>query len=41
MDASFRIIQLEGDEGECIASAEDWPNNKDGIDKFYRHQSQA
>jgi hypothetical protein len=41
MDTSFRIIQLEGDEGECISSAEDWPNNKDGIDKFYRHQSRA
>jgi hypothetical protein len=41
MDASFHIIQLEGDEGEFIASAEDWPNSKDGIDKFYRHQSRA
>jgi hypothetical protein len=41
MDTSFRIIQLEGDEGECISSAEDWPNNKDGIDTFYRHQSCA
>jgi hypothetical protein len=41
MDTSFCIIHLEGDEGECISSAEDWPNNKDGIDKFYRHQSRA
>jgi hypothetical protein len=41
MDASFRIIQLEGGEGECIASTEDWPNNKNGIDKFYRHWSRA
>jgi hypothetical protein len=41
MYTSFRIIQLEGDEGECISSAEDWTNNKDGIDKFYRHQSRA
>jgi hypothetical protein len=41
MDMSFCIIQLEGDEGECISSAEDWPNNKDGIDKFYGHQSRA
>jgi hypothetical protein len=41
MDARFRIIQLEGDEGECIALAEDWPNNKDGIDKFYRHWIRA
>jgi hypothetical protein len=37
MDSSFRIMQLEGDGGECVASAEDLPNNKDGIDKFYRH----
>jgi hypothetical protein len=29
MDANFHSIQLEGDEGECIASAEDWPNNKE------------
>jgi hypothetical protein len=41
MDARFRIIQLEGDEGEFIASAEDWPKNKDGIDRFYRHKSRA
>jgi hypothetical protein len=41
MDMSFHIIQLEGNEGECISSAEDWPNNKDGINKFYRHQSRA
>jgi hypothetical protein len=41
MDTSLRIIQLEGDEGECISSAEGWPNNKDGIDKFYRHQSRS
>jgi hypothetical protein len=41
MDSSFRIMQLEGDGGECVASAEDWPNNKDGIDKFYRHWTGA
>jgi hypothetical protein len=41
MDTSFRIIQLEGNEGECISSAEDLPNNKDGIDKFDRNQSRA
>jgi hypothetical protein len=41
MDTSFRIIQLKGDEGECISSAEDWPNNKDGIDNFYRHRIRA
>jgi hypothetical protein len=41
MDTSFCIVQLEGDEGECISYAEYWPNNKDGIDKFYRHQSRA
>jgi hypothetical protein len=41
MDVNFCIIQLEGDEGECIASAEDWPNNKFGINKFYRHQIRA
>jgi hypothetical protein len=41
MDTSFRIIQLKGDEGECISSAEDWPNDKDGIDKFYNHHSRA
>jgi hypothetical protein len=41
MDSSFRIMPLEGEGGECITSAEDWPNTKDGIDKFYRHRSRA
>jgi hypothetical protein len=37
MDSSFRIMPLKGEGDECIASAEDWPNTKDGIDKLYRH----
>jgi hypothetical protein len=41
MDSSFRIVKLEGNGGECVASVEDWPNNKDGIDKLYRHWSRA
>jgi hypothetical protein len=32
-------LKVEG--GECIASAEDWPNTKDGIDKLYHQWSQA
>jgi hypothetical protein len=34
-------MPLEGEGGECISSAEDWPNTKDDIDKFYRHWSRA
>jgi hypothetical protein len=41
MDSSFRIMPLKGDGGECISSAEDWPNTKDGIEKWYRHWSRA
>jgi homoserine trans-succinylase len=41
VDFSFRFMPLEGEGGECIASEEDCPNTKDGIDKFYRHWSQA
>jgi hypothetical protein len=39
MDSSFRIMQLEGEGGECISSAEDWPNTKDGIEIFNRQWS--
>jgi hypothetical protein len=39
MDSSFRIMPLEGEGGECISSAEDWPNTKDGIEKLYRNWS--
>jgi hypothetical protein len=41
MDSSFRIMPLEGEGGECITSAEDWPNTKDGIEKVYRHWIRA
>jgi hypothetical protein len=41
MESSFRIMPLEGEGGECISSAEDWPNTKDGIDKIYCHWSHA
>jgi hypothetical protein len=40
-ELSHHAFHSKGDEGECIASAEDWPNNKDGIDTFYRHWSRA
>jgi hypothetical protein len=32
-------MPLEGEGGECISSAENWPNTKDGIYKCYRHWS--
>jgi hypothetical protein len=41
MDSSFRIMPLEGEGGECLSLAEDWPNTKDAIDKFYRYWSRA
>jgi hypothetical protein len=34
-------MPLEGEGGECISSAEDWHDTKDGIDKFYRNWSLA
>jgi hypothetical protein len=39
MDSSFRIMPLEGEGGEFISAAEDWPNTKDGIGNFNRHWS--
>jgi hypothetical protein len=39
MDPSFRIMPLEGEVGDCINQPEDWPNTKEGIDRFYRHWS--
>jgi hypothetical protein len=41
MDSVFRIMPLEGEGGECISSAEDWPNTKDGMDKCYCPWSRA
>jgi hypothetical protein len=41
MDPSFRIMPLEGDGGDCINQPEDWPNSKEGIDRFYRHWIRA
>jgi hypothetical protein len=37
MDVSFRVMPLEGEGGDCINQPEDWPNNKEGIDRLYRH----
>jgi hypothetical protein len=39
MDPSFRIMPLEWEGGDCINKPEDWPNTKEGIDRFYRHWS--
>jgi hypothetical protein len=39
MDPSFRIMQLEGEGGDCINQPEDWPNTNEGVDRFYRHWS--
>jgi hypothetical protein len=39
MDPSFWIMPLKGEEGDCINQPEDWPNTKEGIDRFYRHWS--
>jgi hypothetical protein len=39
MDPSFCIMPLEGEGGYCINQSEDWPNTKEGIDRFYRYWS--
>jgi hypothetical protein len=37
IDPSFQIITLEGECGDCINQPKDWPNTKEGIDRFYQH----
>jgi hypothetical protein len=39
IDLGFIIMPLEGEGGDCINQPEDWPNTKEGIDRFYRHWS--
>jgi hypothetical protein len=34
MDPSFRNMTLEGKGGDCINQPEDWPNTKEGMDRF-------
>jgi hypothetical protein len=38
-DPSLQIMPLEVEGGDCINQTEDWPNNKEGIDRFYWHWS--
>jgi hypothetical protein len=38
MDPTFSILPLGGMGGE-ITKPEEWPNTKEGIDKYYSHWS--
>jgi hypothetical protein len=39
MDPTFSILPLGENGGETIAKPEEWPNTKEGIDKYYSHWS--
>jgi hypothetical protein len=39
MDPTFSILPLGGNGGEMITKPEEWPNTKEGIDKYYSHWS--
>jgi hypothetical protein len=40
MDPTFSILPFGGNGGETITKPEEWPNTKEGIDKYYSHWSQ-
>jgi hypothetical protein len=39
IDPTFSILPLGGNGGETITKPEEWPNIKEGIDKYYSHWS--
>jgi hypothetical protein len=39
MDPTFSILPLGGNGGGTINKPEEWPNTKEGIDKYYSHWS--
>jgi hypothetical protein len=39
MDPAFRILPLGEEGGDSVAKADEGPNTKEGIDKYYAHWS--
>jgi hypothetical protein len=39
MDPTFSILPLGENGGESITKQEEWPNTREGIDKYYSHWS--
>jgi hypothetical protein len=39
MDQTFSVLPLGGNGGETITEQEEWPNMKEGINKYYYHWS--
>jgi hypothetical protein len=39
MDPTFSILPLGGNGGETITNLEEWPNTKEGIEKYYSRWS--